>query len=190
MTRFVAVNLAILCIVATATGIQQPSAQEKAVEPPESTVVNVLEPKSGARLSQSFVTVRFELKEPGAAAGTPTFQLRLDSQDPVETTSNEHTFTGLTPGDHVVSIELVDANGTPINGSRVEVRFAVESRGTAPAPGEKTASSVSALTNAAQQEAQPGRDESMPESGTMLPLLSLIGFGVLTAGIIAALRTR
>lgn len=84
--------------------------------------VRILEPAVGQKLAQTYVLVRFEVANPNTP-GTPTYRLRLDDREPVETSFTEHTFTGLQPGKHTVIVELIDANGTPINGTRAQVSF-------------------------------------------------------------------
>jgi len=88
--------------------------------------LRVISPKAGEKLSSNFVTVRWELLTPGASAnGSPTFQLRLDGQDPIRTSDTEFTFSGLGAGRHTLMLQLVDANGTPINGTQAEVSFTI-----------------------------------------------------------------
>ncbi len=141
---------------------------------------------------------KFELVNPRAAAGSPNFRVQLDDGDPVLTTSTEHTFTGLSAGSHTVTVTLVDANETPIAGSRAEVGFVM----LAPAPTTGTAS-VSGAQADVLRPAAPARPrlllasadrgqqgEELPASGSALPLLSVIGFGVLLGGIASALKTR
>src|SRR5438045_6279373 len=77
------------------------------------SAVKSLEPKAGARLTVNFVQLRYDLENAASASGTPTFRLRLDARDPVDTTDTTYTFTGLASGQHSVSITVVDANGVP-----------------------------------------------------------------------------
>jgi hypothetical protein len=104
--------------------------------PPPPTL-RVISPKAGEKLSANFVTVRWELLNPAAtASGEPTFELRLDGQDPVRTSDTEFTFSGLSAGRHALVIQLVDANGTPIGGAHAEVSFTVANP--VPTPTEAT----------------------------------------------------
>ncbi|HEV8523616.1 MAG TPA: hypothetical protein VGQ71_03890 [Terriglobales bacterium] len=173
--------------------------------------VRVLSPKAGEKISNTFVNVKYELAAPVSAAGSPTFQLRLDGRDPVRTTDTEHTFTGLAPGSHRLSIELVDANNTPLPGSRAELQFTVVSGSGRPGTTSGTPlrtgtglqgavsfgtqprlqyASLLWQTNAGGQykDAQPYETPLLRTSS--LPLLSVIGLGVLLGGIASALRTR
>ena len=175
--------------------------------------VHIVAPKAGEKLSANFVTVRYELLNPGASANaSPTFSLRIDGHDPVTTSDTEYTFTGLAAGAHSVTIQMVDSNGTPINGTRTEVHFVVNLQ---PQPTEaipdhtdivrQTTASLGAahLVQAVWQQpagdqqdhAQPVKgkraaDQKLPQSSTALPLLSLIGLGVLVGGLASAMRTR
>ncbi len=173
--------------------------------------VRILSPKSGQKITQDYIDVRFELTNPGATVNTPTFQVQLDSNDPVQTTSSDQTFSGLNPGTHTLSVELVDANGTPINGSRAQVQFVVTPQ-TSPSQPTVTPRSGNqpgtqpphletvALTQTSAAPAQGSKrqgtqqkssnDDALPQSGSVLPLMSLIGFGVLLGGITSALKTR
>ena len=95
--------------------------------------LQVLSPKNGEDISNSFVTVQYELASPASASSTPTFLLRLDNSDPVQTTDTQYTFSGLTAGTHTVMIQVVDANGTPLPGVQGQVQFAIQPAAT-PAP--------------------------------------------------------
>jgi hypothetical protein len=180
-----------------------------------SPAMRILSPKAGEKITTNYVTVQYELSTPVSASSSPTFRLQLDGQDPIETTDTQYTFTGLTPGTHSVSIVTVDANRTPISATQRQVQFnAVQE---VPAPGaESPGAQLSAparLVNAAyQSDNQPngtqssahetgkqpesggaqdsGDQQRLPNSGSGLPLLSVIGMGVLVGGIISALRTR
>ncbi len=173
--------------------------------PSPAPALHILAPKSGDKIDTNFITVSYELASPVSAASTPTFQLRLDSQDPVQTTDTRYTFTGIAPGAHTVSVRVVDANNTPIPGVQSQVQFTVLPPGSPTSPGAPRSSAPSAgaqLRNAAmssqdagsqtapaQNQGKPG-DEHLPKTGSPLPLLSVIGMGVLLGGIASALRTR
>jgi hypothetical protein len=154
--------------------------------------IKILSPKINERLGNSAVTLRFQLVNSGAAADTsPTYRIQLDGRDPVEVTSTEHSFTGLTDGDHVISIDLVDANHTPVPQSHTEVKF----RTFTPGPNDKVtnpSSSVRAPSVVkAKWELPTGESRhDLPSGASELPLLSMVGFGVLVGGVISAMRTR
>jgi len=164
--------------------------------------LRILSPNNGQSIAQSFVDIRYELLNPAVAASpTPTFQLQLDAADPIRTASTDYTFTGLAPGDHAVMVELVDANNTPVAGSRRFVRFTVLPVAN---PGASTSSAEpqvqpAALVNPGESPQQSDNNPSpavsqaqdqLPATGSALPLLSVIGFGVLLGGIASAMKTR
>ncbi len=152
--------------------------------------LSILKPAAGEKLHQNSVTVTYALANPGAsAAGSPNFQLRLDSQDPVTTTSTEYTFTGLVPGAHKITVQLVDANGTPIPGAQAVVEFSVL-RQTARSYGPQAIAAALRLNPTDIQVQQPPASQPIPSAGGALPLLSVIGFGVLLGGIASAMKTR
>jgi hypothetical protein len=156
--------------------------------------LRVLAPKNGESLTTDFVDVRFELANPAvAAASTPNFRLQLDTSTPVNTTDTEYTFTGLKPGPHAIAIQLVDANGTPIPGSSATVKFKVVAQGTPRAAAPETRILAASLVPVPDRERSlpnASRQNPVPDNRGALPLLSLIGFGVLAGGIVSALKTR
>jgi hypothetical protein len=160
----------------------------------QGNVLRITSPKTGERLHQNFVNIQFELINGGASAsGMPNFQVKLDSLDPVTTNSTNYTFNSLAPGPHTVTVQLVDANGTPVAGARGEVQFVVPQA--APAPGATIAlrhrrpMMIAAALRVEEPQA-PAKDDELPSAAGALPLLSVIGFGVLLGGIASAMRTR
>jgi hypothetical protein len=147
--------------------------------------LRIVSPKPGEKLAQTFVAVQYQLLSP-PAAGTPTYELRLDGRDPVQITDTNYTFNGLAPGAHDLIVQMVDANGTPIMGMRSEVKFETlnPANGTSPASSGPGAS----LLQPSLPMMPPMTD--LPYGNGSLPLLSVIGFGILVGGVISALRTR
>src|SRR5581483_9937934 len=173
-----------LAFVSTLTLAQVASAQDTAAP-----VVRILEPAAGANL-QNFVHVRWDLDNPGVSADpAPNFHVQLDGRDPVFTKDKEYTFTGVGPGEHTVVVELVDANAVPIPGARAEVRFQAAPPGN---PAEATESSGRVVPAALQQSPvqRDANGRELPPASSALPLVSLVGFGVLLGGIASALKTR
>src|SRR5437868_3456904 len=112
-------------LIALAFAIVVCLARTQVPSPVAGSPIKILTPKPGQKFTQSFVQVRFELTRNATAAGSPTFQVQLDDRDPTRSTDNSQTFTGLAPGNHTVSVEVVDANNTPVPGSRTEISFIV-----------------------------------------------------------------
>jgi hypothetical protein len=158
------------------------------------TGLRILSPKSGEKISTNFVTVQYEAAAAATAASTPTFQIRLDSSDPVRTTDTQYTFTGLAAGTHTISVQVVDANGTPVGTVQNQVQFTVmpqqQDRGTQPTPRGAESQPGRVVPAAMKQSSEQNKQEPLPNSGSPLPVLSVIGMGVLLGGIASALRTR
>lgn len=158
-----------------------PHVGQNAAQPATSAAVRIDYPKENQKLAYSDVTVRYELLANTTASGTPTYELRLDGRDPVTTTFTTYTFNGLKPGAHDLILQIVDANGTPLRGTRTEVHFTV-----AAAPvGGSTSPQAESLP-----PSLPSESSNLPLGNSSLPLLSIIGFGILVGGVISALRTR
>lgn len=154
--------------------------------PTQAGAIRLNSPRMDERIGQDFVRVQFELTNPGVAASpSPTFMIRLDDRDPVTTSTTEQTFTGLTPGTHSVSVTLVDANGVPIQGSSVTARFTVSQRGSGGS--SRQAEPPQDAANPSSQQMPP---HALPGNNSALPILSVIGFGVLVGGIFSAMRSR
>ena len=152
--------------------------------------IRIVSPKAGDKLVNNFVDVTYEVASPASAASTPTFRLRLDNRDPVTTTDLSHTFTNLTAGAHTVTVELVDANGTPVPGSLSQIEFNVVVGQSSP----NKLPTPRARVKDARGHYQPANwdpatdQDKLPQSGSALPLLSVIGLGVLIGGLASALK--
>jgi len=158
---------------------------------PSTTGIRVIAPSSGQKFGTNIVAVRFELTNPQAlAATTPNFRLQLDTTDPVTTTSTDYTFTGLAPGNHKLTIVLVDANQTPVAGTEVVVPFVVAQQAQQPASPRSELSPLSPPQYVPTSYLTLDERDTLPNSGSALPLLSVIGFGVLVGGIATAMKTR
>src|SRR5262249_17826106 len=147
--------MVVLAFVSVAALAQAPDNPAPGATTP---AVTILEPRAGAKLAQDFVAVKYELSNPNAVAGTSNFRVQLDDRDPVQTASTTREFPGLQPGVHNVSVWLVDANGTPVQGSQATVQFILLPPNAAP---------QSAPQNGAYQPMQP-----LPAGSSPLPLLS------------------
>ncbi|MFL6437653.1 MAG: hypothetical protein ACJ71Q_08750 [Terriglobales bacterium] len=161
--------------------VSSQSGQGAAAQSAQPSSLRIVSPKPNEKLAQTFVAVQFQQISPASPAGTPTYELRLDGRDPVQTTDTTYTFNGLTPGSHDLVIQIVDANGTPVSGTRSEVKFVIVNP-------VATAGTTGQALNWPVLPQTPLTD--LPNGNSSLPLLSIIGFGILVGGVISALRTR
>lgn len=163
---------------------------------PQSQYIRILTPVAGQATTNNSVQLRFQLTNPAASAGAPNFQLQLDGADPVTTTSTEYTFSGLAPGTHSITVNLVDANGTPVTGGSAVVQFSVKAPGAAPRGSASTPATPDSgdasidRTSSTPAELSGSMREQPQMASNSLPMLSLIGFGVLIGGVASAFKTR
>lgn len=171
----------------------------------QSSPVRILTPTAGETLPERYVHLRFELAQP-ALSGEPNFLVQLDRSDPISTSETEYTFPDVQPGPHIIRVTLVDANNVPIQGASATVNFKVPSEEPAksadphgamlrhtPTPSNRSlasrmlAGAIPALP--IPPELREG-DPLLPLAGSPLPILSLIGFGLLLGGAVQAMRMR
>ena len=194
---FVFILSGVVALAAQTTGTAPNQGAGQAGNPAvQNGALRITSPKAGEKLRQNFVNLQFELVNSAAsAAGTPNLQIRLDSLDPITTSSTQYTFNGLSEGTHTVTVQLVDANNTAVAGARSEVQFIVL-RPVTPAPSAELRKVDRAIHAALRVEGPQSADrkdiegKQLPEAGGALPLLSVIGFGVLLGGTASALKTR
>jgi hypothetical protein len=163
----------------------------------QSESIRILTPVAGQTLPANFVNLHFELVRP-SLSGDPYFLIQLDGADPINTSSTDYTFSGLQPGIHSVRVTLVDANNLPIQGGAATVQFKVSSprqparydgsRGAAQRPTQTVAGAPPAAPIPPELRAEG--DVNLPLAGSPLPVLSLIGFGLLLGGAAQTMRTR
>ncbi len=167
-------------ILVAMAAAQNPGPPARPANTPQGAL-QIVSPSAGQVLRQDYVVVKVEPTNRGIAGGPPNFRVRLDGREPVITPFDEYTFTGLAPGLHVATVELVNANNTPVAGTRSEVQFNV-----VPPPAANSA----AKTRTGPQPNSADGNQNLPDARSALPLLSVIGFGALLGGIASALRTR
>ncbi len=197
-----------LALIATTLGIAQdsrsnttpatdPSSASAIVNPDaQSSSVRILTPIAGQTLVSNFVDLRFELVKP-ALSGEPNFIVQLDASDPVNTTGTSYTFSDLQPGVHSVRVTLVDANNSPIPGGSATVQFKVPAASTpartdGPRGAKRQSRTIAGASPAAPipPELRNDGDLNLPLAGSPLPLLSIIGFGLLIGGAAHTMRSR
>ena len=164
--------------VAQSSGPQVPASNPSAIANPDvqTQLLRILTPAAGQQLGTNYVDVSYELVNPGVSGGEPNFLVQLDARDPISTRETTYNFTGLTPGQHSLTVQMVDANGTPVTGGRASVVFFVASPASSqPAP---------------RNDETGGEQPKLAAAASPLPLLSVVGFGALLGGVISALRAR
>lgn len=114
--RALLVGLAAIAALAMAQA-QQPS-------------LRILSPENGAAVAGPNIELRMEVEgvelTPRQSPNSAYVQLRLDDKPPVKAYSDSFTFQGVTPGNHMVRVELRRGNGSELNPPvRTQVRFAV-----------------------------------------------------------------
>jgi len=190
----------LVLISASLAGAQAPNPgpTDKVLVNPQaqSAAIRILTPVAGETLAGTFVDLRFELVRP-AASDEPNFLVQLDAHDPVNTSSTDYTFTDLLPGVHTVRVTLVDANNIPVEGGAATVQFKVPPSN--PPAKENTPHSElhkdQAIAGAAPElplppELRRNSDLYLPMAGSPLPILSIIGFGLLLGGVVQTMRGR
>jgi hypothetical protein len=159
--------------------------------------VRILTPLSGQTLAANFVNLHFELVRP-ALSGEPNFLVQLDDKDPINTTSTDYTFSDLQPGLHIVRVTLVDANKSPVQGGTASVQFKVPSTSVPVRSDGSRGYNLRSTRNVAgappsaptPPELRKDGDLNLPLAGSPLPLISLIGFGLLIGGAAQTMRSR
>jgi hypothetical protein len=211
--------LMLFALIATAFAVaqdSQPSTTPPADNPQATTVVvtpsaqpspvRILTPTAGQTLTESYVHLHFELAQP-SLSGEPNFLVQLDGADPINMTDTDYTFPDVQPGTHIIRVTLVDANKVPVQGGSATVQFKVPSEQPAKsddphgamlrrAPtltnqniaGRTLAGTIPALP--IPPELRNEGDPKLPLAGSPLPMLSLIGFGLLIGGAAQAMRMR
>jgi hypothetical protein len=170
----------------------------------EPSPVRILTPTQGQTVADGYVHLSFELIQP-ALSGEPNFVVQLDGADPIKMTETDYTFPDMQPGTHTIRVTLVDANNVPVQGSAATVQFKVpsdqqpksgEPHGATLRYGGSAGSRVGrTLAGAAPAEPIPPElrnegDPKLPMAGSPLPMLSLIGFGLLIGGAAHAMRSH
>jgi hypothetical protein len=154
-------------------------------------VVHIVSPESGQNVEATSVSIRYEVSSTKRTLARPaTFRVQMDSQPPVQTNDTTYTFDSLTSGPHDVTVELLDSKNRPITASLAKTSFVCDTPEAN--SGElvvepmlpPTLQKVAMFLPQAAAPIDPGDG-----SGEM-PLLSVIGLGVLVGGMVSAMKTR
>jgi hypothetical protein len=188
LLQFVAVALVVAPPIARAQS-------ESGASPAQPSAVHI-DPLSQT-LSSGFVDPQFELLRPTPSTG-PSFMVQLDSADPTSASDTDYTLSDLQPGTHTVRITMVDEKNIPLRGGTAIVQFKVPStlqpvhNSSSPENLEHFTRSIFGAAPAAPipPELRNEGDPELPLAGSPLPLLSLVGFGLLAGGIVQGMRAR
>lgn len=168
------------------------------------SVVRITSPQQGQRLQQNVVSVQYSYQPRQNAINPPRqiFQVQLDNRDPVQTEQAETTFTGLTPGNHTVTVQLVDANGVALDGSRSQVQFSImqqvpPARGNPAQPTRSGAPPQAHLRKpvrnglvAVNNQLSTSAADSSQIYSSAVPLVPILAIGALIGGLISARWTN
>lgn len=151
---------------------------------PQNALIRIVTPVPNQRLTEDSTIVRFEVVKPAVFAGAPDFLVQLDGNAPITTSRTSQPFKKLAPGAHTVSVQLV-ANRTPVVGGRAAVQFFVS-----PQESSKLRRQLKLAGLTFTKPDPKGADSDLPPASSPLPLISIIGFGILVGGIVSAMKTR
>ncbi|HYX53720.1 MAG TPA: hypothetical protein VE783_09730 [Candidatus Limnocylindrales bacterium] len=170
------------------------------------SVVRIVSPQQGQKLQQNAISVQYTFQPRQNAINPPRqiFQVQLDNRDPVQTEQAETTFTGLTPGSHTLAVQLVDANGVAVEGSRSQVQFTVmqqvtppsngntpqPSRSGAPPQARLSSSGQAALAGLFNADQLGSQRSAAPAYAGAVPLVPILAIGALIGGLISARWTN
>jgi hypothetical protein len=135
----------------------------------------------------------FEFLRP-VPSGEPKLLVEFDSAAPIPIDEADYTLAELPSGLHVARMTLVDANDQPVQGGSATVRFKVPQSARAgglnathlPVPCLRGAAPALPIPPVLRNDGDP----DLPLKGSPLPLISIVGFGLLIGGIVPAMRAR
>jgi hypothetical protein len=154
--------------------------------------IHIVSPTSGENLEGTSVSIRYEVSSTKRTSARPlTFRIQMDSQPPVETTETAYTFDSVAPGPHDVTVELLDSRNRPVASSLAKASFVSAMPDT-----NSTAELVvepmlpPSLQKVAMFLPQAAAPIDPGDGSAEMPLLSVIGLGVLVGGMVSAMKTR
>lgn len=188
--------LLLLTLVGSWTLAQTPGTTAQAQA--QSALIRITSPQQHQRQTVNYVTVHYELQNPASEqAGSPNFQVQLDGN----AATTDQSFTGITPGRHVITVRLLDANGAVIPNSQTQVEFTVvptaQNGGAArsqPSSGSSTQTSSLAPHagggSVAQDSQQIEEAAIVADLHSLLPVAGIVAFSFLFGSIVSAIKTR
>jgi hypothetical protein len=154
-------------------------------------VVHIVSPASGENLEGTSVSIRYQVSPTKRPSTQPAmFRIQMDSQPPVETNETAYTFDSLTPGSHDVIVELLDSRNRPITSSLAKASFVCQSPETNSAELVVEPMLPPTLQKVAMFLPQAAAPIDPGDGSGEMPLLSVIGLGVLIGGMVSAMKTR
>jgi hypothetical protein len=199
-------RMILFTIFATALGLSQNQSSPVQAAPaqaaptvsPEAQLaaIRILAPIADQTLAGNSVDLRFEVVRPPLGS-EPSFLVQIDDASPIKTSETSYTFSGVQAGIHSVRVTLMDVNNSPAPGGLATVQFNVPTSSQfAHTDNSRVARHrpTQAISGAAPgapipPELRADGDISFPMAGSPLPLLSLIGFGLLIGGATQTMRT-
>ena len=177
------------CAIAETTyaGKSHPETQNPAVR---GATVQLLSPSQGERVEGPSISIHYNIMgQKHVSSRTPTFLVQLDSETPVETSETTYSVDHLLAGEHAVTVSLVDSRHHPIQGSRAQLTFVCAE--SSPTEEVKVEPMLPAsLQKVAIYLPQVAAPVEPPDGSGEMPLLSVIGLGVLVGGMVSAMKTR
>ncbi len=154
-------------------------------------VVHIVSPVSGENLEGTSVSIRYQVSPTKRTSTQPAmFRIQMDSQPPVETNETAYTFDSLMPGSHDVTVELLDSRNRPITSSLAKASFVCQSPETNSAELVVEPMLPPTLQKVAMFLPQAAAPIDPGDGSGEMPLLSVIGLGVLIGGMVSAMKTR
>jgi len=158
---------------------------------PITPVVRVITPAPAEDLKADEVSIQYQANPQHNLPTRPArYRLQLDSQLPVETVETSYTFSSLPAGDHKVVVELLDSKQRPVKSSQAEVAFVTSPPEPASADLMMEPMMPPTLQKVAMFLPQPAAPIDPADGTAEMPLLSVIGLGVLVGGMVSAMKTR
>jgi hypothetical protein len=187
--------IAILVLSAVSiVGAQNPGSANSGTAPNHATtrrVIHIVSPTSGENLEGTSVSVRYQVSPTKRTPTHPTmFRIQMDSQPPVQTAETMHMFESLTPGSHDVTVELLDSRNRAITSSLAKASFVCQAPETNSAELVVEPMLPPSLQKVAMFLPQAAAPIDPGDGSGEMPLLSVIGLGVLIGGMVSAMRTR
>lgn len=178
----------VLSVASLAASAQSapPKATPTASTAARTHVVRIVSPGPDEQVLGPAVSIRYATE----GQFRPTlFRLQLDSDPAVETNAPSYTFENLAPGRHEIKIAAVNRWHHPVRGSEAQSAFTLM----LPQPNTQLVYPPvlpESLQKVAMYIPKVTAPSDPPDGNGEMPLLSVIGLGVLVGGMVSAMKTR